>query len=254
MRYYMDLLFKQTVTVESCDTNHNGILKLSALLHYVQEISGAHSDRLGHTWDSLAGKNLFWAVLRHRAVIHRLPKAGQTVHLQTWPMPATRSAYPRAVQAFDEQGNILFETVSLWVLMNTQTRAMVLPGKSGIDVPGILRGNEITAPGSLSPCSGENTSLWSVCADDLDINGHVNNANYMDHAERLIGQLPVTPKEFTVCYLAEALLGQAVTLHWCMSADGILSVDGTRPRADDQEKTERVFAVKLSCSVNQSEL
>ena len=250
----MHLLFKQTVTVESCDTNHNGVLKLSALLHYVQEISGAHSDRLGHTWDSLAEKNLFWAVLRHRAVIHRLPKAGQTVHLQTWPMPATRSAYPRAVQAFDEQGNILFETVSLWVLMNTQTRAMVLPGKSGIDVPGILRGNEITAPGSLSPCSGENTSLWSVRTDDLDINGHVNNANYMDHAERLIGDLPVTPKEFTVCYLAEALLGQTVTLHWCMSADGILSVDGTRPRADDQEKTERVFAVKLSCSVNQSEL
>ena len=250
----MDLLFKQTVTVESCDTNHNGVLKLSALLHYVQEISGAHSDQLGHTWDALAEKGLFWAVLRHRAVIHRLPKAGQTVHLQTWPMPATRSAYPRAVQAFDEQGNILFETVSLWVLMNTQTRAMVLPGKSGINVPGILRGMEITAPGSLPPCDGENTALLSVCTDDLDINGHVNNANYMDHAEQLIENLAVTPKEFTVCYLAEVLLGQAVTLHWCMSEDGILSVNGTRPRTDDPEKTERVFAVKLSCSVNQSEL
>lgn len=250
----MDLTFKQTVTVEGCDVNHNGVLKLSALLHYVQEISGGHSDRLGFTWDFLAEKNLFWAVLRHRAVIHRLPVAGETIHLQTWPMPATRSAYPRAVQACDEQGNILFETVSLWVLMNTQTRAMVLPGKSGIEVPGLLRGIEVNAPGSLPPCAGENISLWYVCADDLDINGHVNNAKYVDHAEQLIKNLAVTPKEFTVCYLAEALLGQAVTLRWCMSSDGILSVDGTRPRADDPEKPERVFAVKLSCSVNQSEL
>lgn len=248
----MELLYERTVTVENRDVNENGLMKLSALLRYVQEVSGGHSDLLGYTWDALAEKGLFWAVLRHKAVIHRLPKAGETVHLQTWPMPATRSAYPRAVRATDGQGDLLFETVSLWVLMNTQTRMMVLPGKSGVDVPGVLRGMEISTPGSLAPGDHQNKKIWCVSPDDLDINGHVNNTKYLDHTESLLPA--ITPKELTVCYLAEALLGQALTLRWSITDDGVLSLDGTRAREDPGEKPERVFAVKLCCSVNQSEL
>lgn len=250
----MDLIFEQTVTVQDCDVHKNGTLKLSGLLRYMQEVSGGHSDLLGFSWDNLAEKGLFWAVLRHKAVIHRLPKAGQTIHLQTWPMPATRAAYPRAVQATDSEGNVLFQAVSLWVLMNTQTRAMVLPGKSGVDVPGILRGMEIGTPGSLAPGNHNQSSLWRVGQDDLDINGHVNNAKYLDQAEKLIEDSNLAARELTVCYLAEALLGQQITLHWDLSEDGVFSVDGVRPRTDVREETERVFAVKVSCSVNQQEL
>lgn len=250
----MELIFEQTVTVQDCDVHKDGLLKLSALLHYVQEVSGGHSDRLGFSWDNLAEKGLFWAVLRHKAVIHRLPKAGETICLQTWPMPTTRAAYPRAVQATDSQGNVLFQTVSLWVLMNTQTRAMVLPGKSGVDVPGIVRGTEIKAPSSLTPITCKQSVLWQVGQEDLDINGHVNNAKYLDQAEKLTENSNLIPQELTVCYLSEALLGQEITLHWEMSEDGVLSVDGVRRRTDVHAESERVFAVKLSCSVNQTEL
>ena len=250
----MDPILEQTITVESCDVHKNGVLKLSSLLRYAQQVSGQHSDRLGFTWDALAEKGLFWAVLRHHCVIHRLPQAGQTIRLQTWPMPATRSAYPRAVQATDENGNILFETVSLWVLMNTQTRAMVLPGKSGVDVPGILRGTEVSTPGSLAPGNREQTALWSVGDADLDINGHVNNAKYLDYAEKLIENTNLSPKDLTICYLAEALLGQEISLHWGVSEEGVLGVDGVRAKTDVHGETERVFALKLCCSVNQSEL
>lgn len=250
----MDLIFTKAVTVSDYDVNQQGVLKLSSLLQYVQEVSGGHSDRLGFTWDALAEKGLFWAVLRHKAVIHRLPRAGETIQLQTWPMPATRSAYPRAVQASDSAGNVIFETVSLWVLMNTQTRAMVLPGKSGVDVPGILRGIEIPTPGSVPPGEYPRSVLWKVNQNDLDVNGHVNNAKYLDHTETLLENSALIPQEMTVCYLAEALLGQEITLRWSLSEDGVLSVDGVRPRTDVREGTERVFAVKLSCSVNQTEL
>ncbi len=250
----MELVFEQNVTVQPDDVNENGKMRLSRLLHYTQEISGGHSDQLGLTWDALAEKGLFWAVLRHRVVIHRLPRAGESMHLETWPMPATRSAYPRAVRATDGGGNVLFETVSLWVLMNIESRAMVLPGRSGVDVPGILRGTEPDSPSSLIPGSYENSTLWTVAPQDLDINGHVNNAKYLDRVEALLGKWDATARELTVCYLAEALLGQEITLNWSLSPDGVLTVDGTRPRGDDPAKTERVFAVKLCCSVNREEL
>lgn len=248
----MEQTYKKTITVQPEDLNASQCLSLSALLRYAQEISGNHSDLLGHDWDTLAAKNLFWAVLRHRVVIRRLPVCGEEIRLETWPMPATRAAYPRCVRAFDKSGNVLFETVSLWVLMNMQTRTMVLPGKSGVDVPGIIRGDEPEFPGSLAPGTHEKTSLWKVSPRDLDVNGHVNNAKYLDHIEPLIGML--IPTDLTVCYLAEALLHQQIRLQWSLSPEGILSLDGTRIREDAPEKTERVFGVKLCCSVNQTKL
>lgn len=244
----MDLLFSQTVPVQEQDCNEFGDMKLSALLYDAQEISGCHCAQMGFGWDSMAEKDLFWAVLRHRIIINRLPRAGQNITLETWPMPATRVAYPRSVRGLDEQGNILFHVVSIWVLMHTKTRAMVLPGKSGVQVPGMLRGMEPEGPSTLVPGTHENTLLWQVQSEDLDRNGHVNNARYLDHAESLAGDFRQShsPKEATVCYLAEVLPEQEITLDWTLSPEGSLTVDGYRTKTDVCQGKERVFAVKLT--------
>ncbi len=242
----MDNCFFQTVTIEKAEVDSSGKLKLSALLHFAQEVSGKHSDALGFSWDSLAERGLFWAVLRHRVVIHRLPEAGETVTLKTWPMPTTRSAYPRAVQARDEQGNLLFEVVSLWVLMDPKTRAMVLPGKSGVNVPGVLLGDEISPPSSLPPVECAETALWQVDISDTDINGHVNNARYLWKAQQLMEKSGISaPREFTVCYLSEAMPGEELTLYWQKGEDGIFSLDGRRTKTDVSSSQERVFALRL---------
>lgn len=243
----MELLFEQPVTVSERDVNEYGQMKLSSLLYFAQETSGGHCNRLGFGWDQMAEKGLFWAVLRHRVLIHRLPGSGEKLTVQTWPLPATRTAYPRMVRGLDADGKVLFEVLSLWTMMNVESRAMVLPVKSGIDVPGILRGCEIDPPSSLPPVHHEKSLMWTVEQVDLDINGHVNNAKYLDHAESLTGSFRAdhTPKEVTVCYLSECRLGQSVSLNWTLSGEGVFALDGCRQRADAPEKTERVFSVKI---------
>ena len=243
----MELLFEQTVTVRDNDIDQYGQLKLSALLRYAQEAAGGHCEKIGFDWDTMASKGLFWAVLRHRIVIHRLPGSGEAITVQTWPMPASRTAYARMVRGLDQDGQVLFEVISLWALMNMETRAMVLPARSGVEVPGILRSCQIDPPASLPPVISENSVLWTVEQADLDRNGHVNNARYLDHAEVLTGAIRAehTPKEVTVCYLAECRLGQTVSLNWALSEDGIFTLDGCRERTDVSGKTERVFSVKI---------
>lgn len=244
----MKHIFEQTLTVSAEHTDCSGAVKLSALLHMVQEAAGGHCENLGTDWESIAKKGLFWAVLRHKAQITRLPVSGEVIRLQTWPMPTTRTAYPRAVLALDSQGKELFSVVSLWVLMDIHSRAMVLPAKSGVTVDGVLRGNELSLPASLPPAIGEHARLWEVSAEDLDRNKHVNNARYLDHTQVLADSLDIcgAPREFTVCYLAEALLGQQITLRYNLSEDGILSVDGCRPRTDVRDKEERIFALRVT--------
>lgn len=244
----MEYVFEQKVTVTKEDVTETGVLKLSALLHMVQEAATGHCKELSLDWDSMCEKGMFWAVLRHRVQINRLPEKNESLLLQTWPLPTTRTAYPRAVQALDEKGNVVFSVVSLWVLMDMQTRAMLLPGKIGVTVEGITRGCELPFPASLPPCVSEQRALWTVTRQDLDVNNHVNNAKYLDHAQALAGQFGAThtPKELTVCYLSEVLLGQEITLQYTLSQEGVLLVDGCRWRTGVPGKTERVFAIRLS--------
>ena len=242
----MELVYEQNFTVAPQDADTQGTLKLSAVLQYVQQAAEGHCQLLGTDWDTMDKKGLFWAVLRHKIVVNCLPKAGEKITVKTWPMPAKRVAFPRAVQAVDENGQELFRVVSLWVLMDSTNRTMTLPGRCGVEVPGVVLGCEPELPGTLTPGNHQHSTLWTVSQEDLDINRHVNNARYLEHTQNLSKELfATTPKQITVCYLAECRLNQQIMMHWSVDDAGILSVDGLRPKTDVPSKTDRVFAVKI---------
>ncbi len=224
------------------DLTPGGILTL------LQSAAGDHSALLGAGWDDLQEKGLFWAVLRHRLEYTRLPKKGETVTVKTWPMETTRSAYPRATEGYDEAGNPVFRGVSLWVLMDTQSRAMVLPKRSGVTVDGENRGCEAQMPGSLPPIDLENTQNRAVTALDVDENGHMNNCRYLDWAEALLPREWVSEENavWTVCYLSEALEGETITLGWQRDDDGSIRIEGVRQGSPLSAGHSRVFAARLT--------
>lgn len=244
----MKSVCEQQFTVTAIEVDRYGRAKPSTILYYAQEAAGTHCLQLGTDWETLAARNLFWAVLRHRVQITRLPVIGETVTVRTWPMPTTRSSFPRATAAYDAQGNELFRIISLWVLMNTESRAMVLPGKSGIIVDGTICGNELSAPGSIIPKPMEQSAARRVGFCELDRNGHMNNTRYMDWVMDLLPSpfhANHTVREFTVCYLAEATEGQQLQLHWQLDTEGCLHAEGYRPHPSEEGKTERIFASQV---------
>ena len=50
---------------------------------------------------------------RHRVEITRLPTIGETIRVETWPMPPTKVAFPRSIIAYDEAGKEIFRSISL---------------------------------------------------------------------------------------------------------------------------------------------
>ena len=244
----MEPIYRKTFTLSDMEVDCFGRLKLSTLLYLAQEVAGHHSELLGAGFDTLAEKGIFWAVTRHRVQITRLPVRGETVTVETWPMPTTRVAYPRSMVAFDAQGNELFRSISLWVLMDANTRAMVLPGKSGVDVMGQLTGRELDTPKSLAPKGMTDSALRTVTYSCLDRNGHMNNTKYLDWVDDL---LPAqfhrdrTASEFVICYLAEALEQQQIQLDWNLSESGCLQVDAHREKTGVSQGKERIFTVQV---------
>ena len=244
----MEPIYRDSFTLPDLHVDRYGRRKPATLLYFVQEVAGRHSDLLSVDWDTLSGKNLFWAVTRHKVQVSRLPQRGETITVETWPMPTTKVAYPRSVVAYDQQGQEIFRAISIWVLVDTTTRTMVLPGKSGILVDGTIRGNELAAPRPILPSPLRNRASRTVHYTQLDRNGHMNNTRYLDWIEDLLPSIfhmqhPV--REFTVCYHTEAREGQEINLSWNLSEEPILLVDAYRNKEELSENQERVFSAKI---------
>ena len=244
----MNSVFHTQFTVDATHSDCFGRLKPSSICYFVQEVAGQHCLELALDWDTLAQRRLFWAIIRHRVQITRLPSKGETITVETWPMPTTRVAFPRSVVAYDQDGNELFRSISLWVLMDMDTRAMILPGKSGVEVPGLLRGSELATPKSLVPVTLGAEKLRHVRYSDLDLNGHMNNCRYLDWVCDL---LPSgfhhnhSMKEFTLCYLSEAREGEALKLQWELGHGGMLRVETVRQEETDGRDC-RIFSADIT--------
>ena len=222
-----------------------GRMTPSSILLMIQEVAGKHCTALSVDYDTLAKRRMFWAVTRHRVQVSRMPRLGETIRVETWPMPTTRVAYPRSVVAYDAAGNECFRAISLWVLMNLDTRNMILPGKSGISVVGSLRGLELPSPGSLALMDHTQTRQRQVCFTDLDRNGHMNNTRYLNWVSDLLPSAfhqGHEVKEFTICYHAEAREGQVLELCWDFPQEDCLQVDAYPA---DSGKEGRVFSARL---------
>ena len=241
----MEPIYQADFEVTERDVDCYGRLQPSRILFYAQQVAGMHSTELTVGYDVLKNKRMFWAVTRHKVQVTRLPRLGETIHIETWPMPTTRVAYPRSMVAYDADGNEVFRSISLWVLMDLDTRNMILPGKSGITVTGTVRGTELAIPSGLIPWPLASDANRSVCFTDLDRNGHMNNTRYLDWIADLFPSSfhrDRTLKEFTVCYLAEAREGQQLHMHYGVAEEGCIRVDAERQQG---EQTNRVFAARL---------
>ena len=241
----MGPLYVQEFEITDIAVDRYGRLKPGMILFYAQEVAGRHCNELSVDYDTLASQGLFWAVTRHRVQVTRMPLRGETIRIETWPMPTTRVAYPRSVVAYDESGNECFRIISIWVLMHMDTRAMILPAKSGISVVGSIRGGELALPGGLVAKDMIHHQSRTVRYTDLDRNGHMNNTRYLDWIDDLLPS-PFhenhTVREFVVCYLSEAREGQTLELSWDFPEDSTLRLDANRTEG---EKIDRVFSAKL---------
>ena len=242
----MDRTHILTFTVTESHADRFGRCRPASLLRFAQDTAGSHCKVLGTDWDTMAAKGIFWAVIRQRLEVTRLPNVGEIVTVKTWPMPTSRVAFPRATVGYDEAGRELFKVISLWVIMDIQSRAMIRPDRSGVNVEGVVLGSELPAPEGLHFKDLSKETLRSVGFTELDVNGHMNNARYLDWLSDLLPsdfhrEHPM--KAVTICYLSEALEGQQV--HLCWDNDGVLRVEGSVTKTNANTGHTKIFTAQM---------
>lgn len=237
------LIYTKTMTISDTQTDRYGRLKPAALLEITQEVAATHAEQLGAGRETLDPRNLFWAIVRQNIDIRRLPRKGETIVVETWPAPPTRTAFPRHIEVKTTAGEPLFQVAVLWLFMNRDSRAMVLPGASGVDVPGTTRGIELPLPKGIPAKSYDREERRTVRYSELDQNGHLNNTKYANWMEDLLPSAFHRDHRLSrlhICYMSEALEGQEIALSWEL-VENQLHLSASRQGAEGQQW---VFALR----------
>lgn len=181
----------------------------------MQETAGVHAQKIGFDRGTIIQQGLVWVVSRLEVVMDRYPTMGETVQVETFPMPIRRWFFPRYFIFRDASGAELGRAGSLWLLLDWNTRRMakpdaiahLLPDNSDLIAP-------LGLPATVTEVDGESThGLFIPQYTDLDVNQHVNNTKYMDLCCNALGIDTMRTnclQRFDVNYAQEIRPGQVI--------------------------------------------
>ena len=213
MAYQRDEQF----TIRTWDVDQADRLTMAAAFNFCQEVAGVHARELGFGTEALREKGLTWVLSRMSLDLAERPGWGAPLVARTWPRGKDRLFALRDYQLLTPDDRVFARGRSAWIVLNTtslrpqrvESLGVQIFDNPGMDalpdgVPGI------DARTGLIAC-GERRAGYS----DIDYNGHVNNARYVQWIQDV---LPIGPLNeaaslrLDINYLAEVRPGGLTSL------------------------------------------
>ncbi len=169
---------KKTLRVE-------GELKSSDLLRWLQDIAGEDATRRGGGQAVLLSHGCTWVLVKNRLEISRWPQPGEELTLTTWPMKGRFALYPRCYSLCDAAGEPIVRVESIWAIMDVESRTMLRGEERGIEMEGVEEGRLRPQRRLTLPEGGEVFTVTPT-PEQIDENGHMNNAAYFDAVEPML--------------------------------------------------------------------
>lgn len=204
-----------TVRLSEIDRENKATNK--AILSYLEDIGGIHSNIAGYGIYDIPKTHLTWVLIEWKLQIIRRPNYAEKVKVITWSRNALRCYAFRDFEIYDQEGNVIALAASKWVLVNMQK------GKIERIEPELIAKYEPELDKSafegenfakiIEPEKYQMETEYVVRKADIDINNHMHNLNYMDLANEALPENIFTNKQFNnirITYKKEIKLGEIV--------------------------------------------
>jgi len=182
-------LYEFSSRVRYSEVDSNGILKISALVNYLQDCSTFQSEDLGVGIDFLSQNNLGWVLNYWQIDIKRLPKLTDNIVIGTIPYLIKGFLGHRNFYIKDANtGEMIIKANSLWTLLDLKK---LLPVRADADTIEKYNCSEkldmeyTERKVKLLGDFAEGTPI-EIVSYMLDTNHHVNNAQYIEMAMAFI--------------------------------------------------------------------
>ena len=222
--------YQEETAVRFCQCDFSHRLKLSELFRLFSDLAVSAFAFRGMDTRFLLEHQMVFLISRMAVGIRRMPLEGETLRLSTWEHEVQRAQFLRNFQVWSGTGELLCEARSGWAMVNPFTRAIMRPQAFMDALPGRLLPmpeEDCGAPEfkrlRLKPGEGgaEYAGDCTAVYSDIDGNGHVDNARYLDMAMDLLPAEMTArePAEVQVLFSRETLPGEILRLYRLLQAD-----------------------------------
>ncbi|MCD6200857.1 MAG: hypothetical protein J7K46_03515 [Bacteroidales bacterium] len=208
-------VFRKSFEIHSYDTDTTTQLSFAGLARYLQDIASFHADKLGLGYDDLLAENKAWVLRQLKIATSGRAFWKDKVTIETWPKVPDRLLAWRDFLVFDEVGNPIAKATSAWLLIDVKKRRPLRMEPGMFEKYNFRKQNVFDEkPGSLPSAEpGEKIYETTVRFSKLDLNDHVNNAEfiawvtdayYMDYPHDSY------PENFEIRYDHEIFMGDRI--------------------------------------------
>lgn len=241
-----EMYLSKNITVTKDDVDKNNNMKPFSMLDKLQDLAAIHADIIGVGYNEIIKRNLAWIVMYETIeVVTRLPKKDEEIKVITWPKPQYKLEFEREYEIRDLNDNLLVKGISNWAIFDINKRRIARADSI------IFNGEYITqtnypnkAPRKLDLACDNilNTIYYEVTESDIDSNGHMNNAKYIDAVSKLIYKnTKAIFKKLQIAFIHEARLGQKIKIDYYKAEDNLDAFIG---HIDDQLSFELIVEME----------
>ena len=193
--------------VKSYEVNCNNQLKPSNLLHLLEDVAYQSAEELGFGYSEVYLNGLAWFVVKYRLELLHLPCAWENIKIKTWPILSRGVTCRRDFEVYKDD-KIITRASSLWAVVDMNTKRLLNPFKT-LNFPELDETHALETDYSKIETL-DNYDLEkeiTIRFDDIDLNGHVNNSNYISWAQDIFDDdflKSHSPKGIEIDYKKEA--------------------------------------------------
>ena len=174
----MEKFFKN-YEIKSFECDQTGFLRLRTLFNFFQDLADTHANKMGLGYHFCKERGIGWIGGAYHIRIHKMPKWEDQIQIWTWPSASTAVTGIREFQMCSQDNFVLIDASSQWVLIDTQKfrPISVIKHVGAYDlIPERFIETQFEKLPILERIDYETDEI--IRYDDIDINGHVNNAVY----------------------------------------------------------------------------
>ncbi|MDR2193705.1 MAG: acyl-ACP thioesterase [Treponema sp.] len=238
----------QEISVGFGDIDTSDRLTLARTFDYFQEVAINHAEDLGVGRTAMAESGHVWILSRSSVLMEKRPAFHDKIIIRSWPRGWEKLFAKRDYDIQDMAGNILVRGRSGWLIVDRETHRPLrpqfivdtLPENDGRDAL-----HEIVSLNTREHLEFAGERI--PCYSDIDYNGHVNNARYVQWIQDITDPdvfVQADSMRLDINYIRETRLHESVEL-WKSPIDQGFAYEGRKKGAAQSEDRVAVFRAEL---------
>lgn len=174
--------YSEKIDVKYSEIDQNQALKPYSLLNFLQDIASKNAEDLGFGYSFIHPRNYAWFLIKYRMEFFDYPFDIQELTLKTEPRGYNRLFAYRDFEIYSGE-ELLARMASTWSIVDINSRSIVPVGTALTNHPNMpvfeKREDDLAYSKITSITNPQIEKEFEVRYNDLDVNGHANNGNYI---------------------------------------------------------------------------